>query len=213
MMKLVIISDSHGKHHKLNLPKGDMLIHAGDVSRSGKPKEVLDFLDWFGQQDFKYKIFIAGNHDFYFEHILEQDLLSIIPKGVIYLNDSGVVIDGINIWGSPIQPWFHNWAFNRNRGPEIKEHWDLIPLDTDLLITHGPPFGILDKTSKDELVGCEDLMSNLENRKVKLHVFGHIHESYGFYQSNRTSYINASLLTQYGKMKNDPVEFSFEISD
>lgn len=208
-MKLVIISDTHGKHDRLDLPKGDMLIHAGDVSRVGEPKEIIRFLDWFEGQDFKYKIFIAGNHDFYFENAIESELKNMIPDGINYLNDSGVEIEGIKIWGSPITPWFHNWAFNRRRGEEIKQHWNKIPKDTNILITHGPPFGILDTTSKNERVGCADLLEKMNSLKTTLHIFGHIHEAYGIYNTNKISFINASVLNQYGKLRNQPVVLKY----
>lgn len=208
-MNLVIISDTHGKHERLELPQGDMLIHAGDISRIGEPKEVIKFLDWFSNQDFKYKIFIAGNHDFYFERATEFEIKNIVPEGVIYLNDSGVEIEGIKIWGSPITPWFHNWAFNRQRGDDINHHWEKIPVDTNILITHGPPHGILDTTSKNERVGCEDLKDKIEELETTLHIFGHIHESYGIHSTERVTYVNASVLNQYGKMRNKAIQLKY----
>lgn len=139
-MKIVVISDTHGKHNDLRqLPKGDTLIHAGDVSKRGHPMEILDFLDWFTNQKFKHKVFIAGNHDFFLERAHTNVIEQMIPKDVIYLNNSGVQLDGVKFWGSPITPWFNNWAFNRERGTEIKQYWDLIPENTNVLITHGPP--------------------------------------------------------------------------
>lgn len=126
-MKFIVISDTHNKHESLFLPAGDILIHAGDVSMKGTEAEIIDFLEWFAIQDFEYKIFIAGNHDFYFEKQTNEHIQAVIPKGIIYLNDSGTTIKGLNIWGSPITPWFFNWAFNRHRGEPIRRHWDLIP--------------------------------------------------------------------------------------
>lgn len=168
-MKIVAISDTHGKHRNLVLPEGDILIHAGDVSSMGKESEIKDFLNWFSKTDFTYKIMIAGNHDFYFEKIGDNAkvLEELIPANVIYLNDSGVEIENLDqkalrIWGSTIQPWFFNWAFNRNRGEDIKRHWDKIPQNTDMLITHGPAYGILDKTTRNESVGCEDLLEKVK---------------------------------------------------
>ena len=163
-MKIVCISDTHDKHNQLELPDGDMLIHAGDVSSQGKQIQVEAFLKWFSAQPHKHKIFIAGNHDFFFERMPEDYIQSLIPENVIYLNDSGVTIEGLKIWGSPVQPWFYDWAFNRKRGKDIRKHWDLIPTNTDILITHGPPFGILDATNSGEKVGCEDLLDVVQNR-------------------------------------------------
>lgn len=206
-MKAVAISDTHGKHDGLQLPKGDLLIHAGDVSNIGKEQGVRDFLKWFADLDFKYKIFIAGNHDYFFERFPETYVKEIIPDNLIYLNDSGTEIEGIKIWGSPIQPWFHNWAFNRWRDAAIDKHWQLIPDDIDILITHGPAHGILDKTSRGELVGCEDLLKKIKKVKPKFHIAGHIHEAYGIEQHDATTFINASVLNLKYELVNEPIVF------
>lgn len=121
-MQIIAISDTHGKHRHLSVPEGDVLIHAGDISGSGRKDQVVDFMEWFTEQNHPHKIFIAGNHDFFFERAGLEEICSIIPKSIIYLNDSGIEINGIKFWGSPITPWFNSWAFNRNRGADIKQH-------------------------------------------------------------------------------------------
>lgn len=204
-MQIVAISDTHGKHRNLKIPDGDILIHAGDVSKSGRPEQIQDFLDWFAAQKHAHKIFVAGNHDFFFEETDLKKIRRIIPKEIIYLNDSGVEINGFKFWGSPITPWFNNWAFNRKRGAEIKQHWDLIPDDTDVLITHGPPFGILDETVYGKRTGCEELLLRVYQVKPKFHIFGHIHEDYGRFAKGETSFINASVLDDWYEMKNEPI--------
>ena len=206
-MKVVAISDTHGKHHGLHLPKGNLLIHAGDVSRVGKEEEVRDFLGWFAGQDFEHKVFIAGNHDYFFERFPESYIRHIIPDGITYLNDSGVEIEGIKIWGSPIQPWFYDWAFNRRRGPDIDRHWQLIPDGTDILITHGPAHGTLDRTVSGDLAGCEDLLLRIEKTKPRFHIAGHIHEAYGKERRGWTTFINASVLNLRYELVNAPVVF------
>ncbi len=206
-MKFVIISDSHGQQDKLNLPKGDVIIHAGDISQRGGENEVIDFLNWFTDLDFKYKIFIAGNHDFYFERTPEEEIKKIIPDNVIYLCDSGTTIENIKIWGSPITPWFFNWAFNRHRGDQIARHWDLIPSDIDILITHGPVFCKLDKTNDGQNAGCKDLLEKVRELKPKFHICGHIHEAYGQTTSSMTNYINASVLDENYILKNSAITF------
>src|SRR5690606_1344256 len=204
-MQIVAISDTHGKHRDLQpLPKGDVLIHSGDVSRGGTKEQRTDFLKWFAAQNHTHKIFIAGNHDFFFEQANPEEINSIIPDGVIYLNDSGMKINGVQFWGSPITPWFNNWAFNRDRGDEIKKHWELIPDDTNVLITHGPPFGILDETVYGNRTGCEDLLLRVDQVKPKFHIFGHIHEDYGNFKKGETSFVNASVLDDWYVMKNQP---------
>ncbi len=206
-MTLITISDTHGQHEALGLPEGDVLIHAGDISSRGTEYEVRKFLDWFSTLDYQYKIFIAGNHDFFFEKEDVSVINNIIPDNVTYLNDSGVNIDGISIWGSPISPWFYDWAFNRQRGAEIKKHWDLIPEVTDILITHGPAFGILDRTISGLHVGCEALRDCIEIIKPKVHICGHIHEAYGIKTTAETLFINASVLNVRYQMVNDAIGF------
>jgi len=206
-MHFTLISDTHGFHDRLQLKGGETLIHAGDVSKTGTMDEVVDFLKWFSQQDYKHKIFIAGNHDFFFEDC-EQELLEfIIPENVTYLNDSGIIIDGIKIWGSPVQPRFFDWAFNRDRGEDIQKHWDLIPKDSEVLITHGPPYGILDLTTNNLNVGCEALLSTMDRLNIKLHVFGHIHEAHGEQQLKGTQFVNASVLDEKYNLCFDPVRY------
>lgn len=192
-MRIALISDTHGQHDGLALPDADLLIHAGDFSQRGRLPEVQDFMQWFGRQRHAHKVVIAGNHDFLADREPER-FASLIPDGVTYLNDSGVEIEGFKIWGSPIQPWFHDWAFNRQRGAEIKRHWDMIPDDTDILITHGPPYGILDKIETGGLVGCEELTQRVASIQPRLHVFGHIHEAHGQEQRGMTTYVNACNL-------------------
>ncbi len=208
-MHLTLISDTHGQHDQLLLKGGDMLIHAGDVCNRGIESEVVAFLNWFKIQNYKHKIFIAGNHDWFFERATVEQINEIIPKEVIYLNDSGVCIDGINIWGSPIQPTFFDWAFNRDRGKEIDKHWQLIPKNIDILITHGPPFGILDQTICGEAVGCEMLLEKVNEIEPKLHVFGHIHEGYGLIDKENTTFVNASVLDIRYNLRNESITIKY----
>ncbi|TDS11738.1 metallophosphatase domain-containing protein [Sphingobacterium paludis] len=207
-MKIIAISDTHGQHRSLTLPKGDMIIHAGDFSQAGRPAEVIDFLAWFSQLKFRHKIFIAGNHDFFFESAHPDVINEMIPKGVTYLYDSGVEIAGVKIWGSPVTPWFNNWAFNRNRGNDMKKHWDLIPDDIDILVTHGPPLGILDETVYGKRTGCEELLLRIQQVKPKYHIFGHIHEDYGNFTEGGTTFINASVVDHRYDLRNLPVEIN-----
>lgn len=204
-MQLVLISDTHNRHTDVFLPPGDVLIHAGDMSGRGTEAEIVDFMDWFSAQPHAHKILIAGNHDFYFENASKEELRQLLPSNIIYLNDSGCSIEGIQFWGSPVQPEFNNWAFNRESGPAIKKHWDLIPTNTDVLITHGPPFGILDATIQGKHVGCPDLLQAVYAVKPKIHVFGHIHESFGQHTTNGTHFINASVLNHQYYYTFEPV--------
>ena len=175
----------------------------------GTVKEVTDFLEWFERQPYQHKIFIAGNHDFYFENERAESIRELIPDNITYLCDNGICIDGINIWGSPVSPWFYDWAFNRHRGPEISRHWELIPANTDILITHGPAFGILDRTVKGDHVGCEDLLITLKKVHPRVHICGHIHEAYGIWVDNGITHINASVLNANYELVNEPVEYNY----
>ena len=204
-MKIVAISDTHGYHNNINIPDGDILIHAGDVTRYGEIHELSDINYFFHKQPHKYKILIAGNHDICFERQLSEtkELLN----SVTYLQDESICIEGINIYGSPWQPWFRDWSFNLQRGPQLKEKWDMIPENTDILITHGPPFGILDKTKFRDNAGCKELKLAIDRIKPKLHIFGHIHEAYGKYikNSTNTTCINASICNVQFKPVYKPV--------
>lgn len=196
-MKLVAIADTHGQHAGLReLPHGDVLIHAGDFCSHGNRESAVNFLTWFGSQPHEHKILIAGNHDRFFEkhptHALA--LVRDLAPGAFYLCDSGVQIDGINFWGSPVQPEFLNWAFNRNRGIDIRRHWNMIPDYTNVLITHGPAHGHLDLlkpdffgNGKNDRAGCEDLRQTIDTRltNLKAHIFGHLH-----YQGGQTDTVN-----------------------
>lgn len=206
-LKFVGIADSHSRHRGIILPKGDVLVHGGDISYRGERLEIEDFIAWFALQDFEFKIFIAGNHDFLLEKSKDKDLERLIPDDIIYLNDSGVNINGMHIWGSPVTPKFFNWAFNRTRGEAIKRHWNLIPSNTDILITHGPPYGILDQVSNEMHVGCVDLLQATKRIKPKVHLFGHIHESYGIRKSSDTKFINACQMNELYELVNKPVVF------
>lgn len=195
-MKLALISDTHG--HEFRLPDADVLIHAGDLTMGGMEHQMADGLDWLAEQEHDHKILIAGNHDFFAEQ--DPDAMKKMCKyrGLIYLEDSGIVIDGVKFWGSPVQPWFYDWAFNRQRGPDIKQHWDMIPDNTDVLITHGPPYGILDVVTRGECVGCQDLCEAVERVRPTLHVFGHIHEARGSINNiHGVDYRNVSALDEH----------------
>ena len=209
-MKIVVISDTHGKHRLVKLPKGDVLIHAGDVSFRGERYEVEDFLKWFSNQPHPHKIFIAGNHDFFFERTKPKAIESIMPVNVTYLNDSGIDINGCKIWGSPITPQFFQWAFNRKRGEAVRRHWELIPMDTNILITHGPPYRILDQTVYDQYVGCKDLLLRVQEVAPQYHLFGHIQEAYGNVIQNGTRFINASIVNESYDMVHRPVVFDWK---
>jgi predicted phosphohydrolase len=126
-------------HDRIKLNAGTVLIHAGDVTEYGSEEEVVDFLFWFSRQPFAYKIFIGGNHDLFLETSTPAQRKKLIPSNVIYLQNSGIEIDGLMFWGSPVTPYFLGMAFNAREGKERRKVWNKIPHNTDILITHGPP--------------------------------------------------------------------------
>ncbi len=221
--KITFISDTHTKHEVSNgfLPGGDIIIHAGDSSGRGSIPELLHFFKWFNElEQYEHKLFISGNHDFGFEQY-KDDVKGLLTgyKWIDYLEDEMVMLgegevdstDMIKIWGSPWQPEFHNWAFNLPRGEKIKEKWDLIPINTDILITHGPPFGKLDYVPYNNInVGCEELLLRVQEIKPKIHVFGHIHEGHGYVFDGNTHYINASVLNDRYEYRNKPINVEWD---
>jgi Icc-related predicted phosphoesterase len=212
-MKLVFISDTHNKHSKISVPDGDFIIHCGDVSGRGYKEEIISFADWFSSLPHKHKIMIPGNHDFMFEKDFDSAKNITDSRNIHLLIDSLVEIEGIKFWGSPITPWFHDWAFNRYRGSTIEHHWNKIPEGIDVLITHGPPAYMENSLSlvlEGEDVGCGDLYNAIKRRvKPKISAFGHIHEGYGTHHDGETLFINCSILDRRYAPKNKPIEVTY----
>ena len=202
-MRLIIASDTHEQHGGLKVPAGDVFIHAGDLTFRGDLRAIADFGAWIRQLPHQHKIVIAGNHDWAFERkpAGARSAIGEGTGGVAYLQDSGVTIDGVTFWGSPWQPWFYDWAFNLQRGPQIAQKWALIPRATDVLITHGPPLNILDAIG-DEHVGCADLLLRVQDIRPRVHIFGHIHEGSGVIVRDGTTYVNASICDAHYKPVN-----------
>ncbi|MCU0446083.1 MAG: metallophosphatase domain-containing protein [Microscillaceae bacterium] len=192
-MKLVCLSDTHTHHRRVEIPVGDILIFAGDICHKGKDLAVIqDFNAWLGELPHRHKIVIAGNHD----HLLEKDPQKIKDwlSNAIYLEDSGIELNGLKIWGSPVTPWFLGMAFNVGRGRAIREHWNKIPYGTDILITHGPPKGVLDRAFWGIQAGCRDLYNAVMEVKPKVHIFGHIHERHGAKVESDIRFYNVSIM-------------------
>lgn len=230
---IVTISDTHCRHEEIEVPNGDIIIHAGDFTSRGYKHEIEDFVKWYGSLPHMWKILIAGNHDKgtdpdqkaqhyqggpeYFEDLCEK-------YDIILLNDELCDVytpngDIIHIWGSPVQPRFgHGWAWNRDRGADIKKHWDKIPDIADIVVTHGPPFGYGDRVyhsaySGGDRVGCDDLSEALRRVKPKMHICGHIHEDRGVWadKEDGITYVNSSSLTlRYEPYKGRSFRFDWD---
>lgn len=212
-MKITLISDTHNKHKLItdDLPGGDLLIHAGDISSMGYEHEIREFCKWYNSLDnYTNKVFIAGNHDWGFQINTEKvkEILDFYGN-ITYLQDNEVLVGEklVSVYGSPWQPEFYNWAFNLPRkGDELKEKWDNIPSNTDILITHGPAYGYVDKViGRVENLGCELLTERIKQIKPKIHVCGHIHSGYGYTFDGDTHYINASVLNESYVYYNRPL--------
>lgn len=235
--KIVMISDTHMRHNHLTgkIPECDLLIHAGDMTGRGALEDVLATYDWLEEQPARHIVTIPGNHEKGWEQNLHKYNREIKDRhpAIHALIDQSVVIEGIKIHGSPITPFFYDWAWNRSRGPvvdthyihgrvksamSIQPHWDLIPEDTQILVTHGPPFGIrdtvyqIDGMTPREQVGCHYLMETIQKRlkSLKLHVFGHIHGSSGVTMKDGVIFVNASICDEQYYPSYPPRELEFD---
>ncbi len=200
-MKIIAFADTHTQHERLTIPEGDILIFAGDISGSGELHEIKRFNEWLGRLSHKYKFVIPGNHDRNFATNPET-------KGMInnafFMMDQEFSIDGIKFYFSPWAPQYEDWPLMKERGPAIKLVWDKIPEDTNVLVTHGPPCGILDKCLDDSHPGCEELLKVVNRIKPKIHIFGHIHKS-GAITIGETSFYNVSVLDHSFNLCDEPM--------
>jgi Icc-related predicted phosphoesterase len=203
-MRLICISDTHGFHQDIVVPFGDILVHAGDVVTRNDFEAYRAFLAWFAGQPHRYKVLVAGNKDVLFE-TAPQVLTALMPAGVYYLQDRGAEIDGLKFWGSPYTPTFGTWSFGRDRGHEIARHWAMIPEGTDILITHGPAYGVLDLVVGGGHQGCENLRGRIGAIQPLAHLCGHLHGGYGTDILGHTQMVNASICDEHYQPVNAPI--------
>jgi len=202
-MKIACISDTHMSHVGIGVVPADVVLHAGDSLGWGSRSELAEFCRWYAGYPAAVKILIAGNHDWCFEKHPTIAPMIAHEYGITYLQDDWTVVGDLKFYGSPWQPWFNDWAFNLPRdGWQLRKRWEAIPADTDVLITHGPPFMVRDKASwrhskspDSAHGGCKILRDEVITRiRPKLHVFGHIHEGYGTEVIGDTTFVNAAML-------------------
>ena len=204
MTRVIAISDTHSRHNQVKIPDGDILIHAGDITSLGSKDQVSDFLFWFSRQPHKHKIFVAGNHDWWLAN--HKNIIStIIPSNVTYLNNQEVVIEGIKIYGSPYSSKYSFLCFGLD-DMELVHNWNLIPSDTDVLVTHTPSYGVLDTGRTGLSMGSSRLKERLSRLNVKYHICGGVHNAYGVLQQNGIYSINASICTENYDPSNKPIE-------
>lgn len=192
-MRLLHISDTHGKHQILkDLPEADFIVHTGDITEDGTEEEVKDFIEWFSQLPYKHKIFIAGNHD----NCLYGANIEGLPDNVHYLCNDSITIDGIKFYGVPM-------FLQDDLDGNFPELFGRIPADTKVLLTHQPPQGILDELDGINF-GDYYLFKTVMNVRPKYHLFGHLHntkESYCTFRRVRFSNAGSSLQGRYGLLK------------
>lgn len=215
VIKIAAISDTHGMHELLDYEIEacgdiDILIHCGDHSGRSTKGSTLRFLEWFGAiKNCKHKVFIAGNHDMWLETEKPE-----LPDGVTYLENSGVVLEGVKLWGTPITPQFGNWAFMGNNEMQ-KKAFELVPDNLDVLITHGPPYQIFDYTNNNEFAGSGRHLQCLKEKQPKYNIFGHIHEGSDKVTDERvwvnTTCCNVSMLDGAYRQKRGDLVKTFEI--
>lgn len=181
--KILHISDTHGYHHRLcDLPDADILVHSGDFTMNGSEQEAIDFLNWFCDLDYQHKIFICGNHD----NCLYEANIDGLDSNVHYLCNSGIELNGIYFYGVPM--------FMEDCITE-RQSWNYaqIPVDTDVLITHTPAYGILDYDDNIRY-GSEELFSRISAVNPRLHLFGHIHSQNGIVKMDSTAFSNGAIM-------------------
>ncbi len=209
-MKIVCISDTHNKHKQVKMPvDGDVLVVSGDLTGRGFSGEIDSFNKWLLNLSFKKKIVIPGNHDLSFEDEPEKAqklLLKNNDGSIVFLQDSEATVDNIRFYGTPWQPRFFDWAFNLDRGSsQLRGKWRKIPDNIDVLITHCPPYGIMDPNLEGLPTGCELLLEELKRIKPKLHVFGHLHSGFGIVEKNGTIFVNAAMCDEQYQIHREPI--------
>jgi len=203
-LTIVLISDTHDLHREIDVPYGDLLIHAGDFTMDSRSAEkLLDFNDWLGELPHPSRVVIPGNHDFVVEDPSNRER---ITNATLLVNE-GVDINGLRIWGSPTTPLLGE-AFGVVSDTGRAKLYSQIPADTDILVTHGPPHGILDQVpGSNRHEGCRQLLAAVQRAKPMLHVFGHVHGGYGTHSTNDTLFVNAALPGRGFEMSNPPHVF------
>jgi Icc-related predicted phosphoesterase len=207
-MRIVLISDTHELHRELVVPHGDLLIHAGDFTVMSKHPWMYRHFDiWLGELPHRHKIVIPGNNDYLLEEPRERNVIT----NATLLIDSGMEVEGLKIWGSPVTP-LYGGAFGKSNPADRKRHWARISEGLDILITHGPPLGILDHGPLSERrEGCPQLLEAVFQARPRVHVFGHVHHGYGTLQTPDTLFVNASLVDEDGSLSRKPIVIDFKV--
>lgn len=203
VVRLVLLSDTHLLHRNIDVPDADILIHAGDFTMFGKSRlAIIDFNAWLGELPYRHRILVPGNHEFF----LEADPVkrSLLSNATVLINE-GIEIEGLRIWGSPVTP-LCSGAFGLSAAGDRRQLYAQIPEDTDVLITHGPPYGILDSAPNSGVhSGCQELLDAVMRIHPKLHVFGHVHGARGIFETSQTTFVNAAMLGIDADLDQNPI--------
>lgn len=184
-MKILHLSDTHGYHRRLrDLPEADVVVHSGDICMVGSEQEAIDFLNWFCDLPYKHKIFICGNHD----DCLYGANIDGLDENVHYLCNSGVTIDGVKFYGVPM---FMGDCITQRQ----ERNYSKIPADVDVLITHMPPYGVLDFDDSINY-GSEELLQRVSEINPRLHLFGHIHRQHSQTDNGITRFSNGAIMNE-----------------
>ena len=200
-LDLVAFSDTHGQHHLLyDVPDGDVLVFAGDMTEHGRINEVEDFADWFSRFDHDFKLAIAGNHDYCFDDHRREEAVEVLEsRDINYLENDSVEYRGVKFYGSPYSNTFDKYVFNEGFGE--------IPGDADVIVTHGPAEGVLDELGEYGHIGSSELKKVLEDKEFEAHIFGHVHKQHG---RDGDSY-NVSVVNRELTVADDPVSIDIEL--
>jgi Icc-related predicted phosphoesterase len=192
-MKLAIFSDTHFIPVPIELPVCDIAICCGDVMGRGEMSDAKQFADWYRAQPATHKIYVPGNHDWPLQ--VAERRSRVLLEGITVLIEQEAEIAGLKIYGTPFQPWFNGWAFNVMDKEELEAHYAKIPEGLDILVTHCPPYGVMDHNRRREHCGSGELSGAVYRARPRLHVFGHIHEAYSPVPLDRheMQYVNAAI--------------------
>jgi Icc-related predicted phosphoesterase len=208
-LKIACLSDTHELHRSVDMPSCDLLIHAGDWTFFSRSRtQIKDFNEWLGEQYAPLgRVLCPGNHEQYL--VRDPRLRSLTPNGTVLMNGK-LSIKGLKLWASPVTS-LSSSAFAIPEAKDRARLYSQIPSDTDILITHGPPYGILDCSPGDSKhSGCRELLKAVVRIKPKIHVFGHVHAGYGIHQTPDTTFVNAALLGPDGDIANHPILLSLD---
>lgn len=213
-MRIVAIADTHGQHraltdeqHYRRMPEGDVLVVAGDLcAMDGTKADILDMVDWMGGLDYKWKLLIGGNHDLPLDRPYKADLWRAMrAAGIYYCEHEGMEIEGVTLFLTPYTPRLRGipWAFGYD--PQVRTNkWDDVPDWTDVLVTHGPAYEILDKTIYGIHAGCPQMLRMIDRVRPKVHLFGHIHEGCGRRWVEGTEHVNCAVVDERYRLVNQP---------